>query len=77
MKNGEILAYLGSKNYFQADIEGQVDMIAHPRQVGSVLKPLIYAYAMTHYPIGMDTIIKDVRTTYPGYTPNNADGLFK
>ncbi|NOZ45011.1 MAG: hypothetical protein GXP45_07925 [bacterium] len=41
--NGDVLAYVGSYDYFNTEIEGQNDMLRSPRQVGSSIKPLIYA----------------------------------
>ena len=58
-------------------MDGQVDLIRRTRQVGSTLKPLIYAYGMSQYPLGLDTTIRDTRTNFGGYIPNNADGSFR
>ena len=41
--NGDVLAYVGSIDYFNQDIEGQNDMVRKPRQSGSSIKPFIYA----------------------------------
>ena len=76
-KNGEIIGYIWSTDFYNKDIDWQVDLISAPRQVGSTLKPLIYAYALSQYPFGIDTRIRDTRTNFNGYTPNNADGHFK
>jgi membrane carboxypeptidase/penicillin-binding protein PbpC len=43
--SGEILAMVGSPDYFDADHAGAVNMAIAPRQPGSALKPLIYAAA--------------------------------
>ncbi len=42
---GEILAYVGSRDFFREDIEGQVDMISAPRSHGSSMKPFTYLTA--------------------------------
>lgn len=76
-RNGEIIGYIWSTNFYNKDIDGEVDLIRSPRQVGSTLKPLIYAYALSQYPLGIDTKILDARTNFGWYTPNNADGKFK
>jgi len=44
-KNWDILAYVGSKDYYNKKIDGQVDIITSKRQCGSVMKPLIYTKA--------------------------------
>ena len=44
-KNGDILAYVGSKDYYNKKIDGQVDILTSKRQCGSTIKPLIYTKA--------------------------------
>ncbi len=44
--NGEILALIGSADYFDASIDGALDMAISPRQTGSAFKPFIYALAL-------------------------------
>lgn len=43
---GEILGMVGSLNYFDASIDGQVNIALSPRQPGSSIKPITYAAAM-------------------------------
>ncbi|MCC7208270.1 MAG: transglycosylase domain-containing protein [Anaerolineae bacterium] len=43
---GEILAMLGSVNYYDDSIDGRVNVATSPRQPGSSIKPLTYALAM-------------------------------
>lgn len=43
---GEILAMVGSLDYFAAGIDGQVNIALRPRQPGSAIKPVTYATAM-------------------------------
>lgn len=45
-RTGQLLALVGSPNYFQADISGAVNMALAPRQPGSALKPFVYALAL-------------------------------
>jgi len=45
--NGEILALVGSPDYFDAENGGAINMALSPRQPGSALKPLVYAVAMS------------------------------
>jgi membrane peptidoglycan carboxypeptidase len=44
--SGEILAMVGSLDYFNTAIDGQVNVALRPRQPGSAIKPLTYAAAM-------------------------------
>jgi membrane peptidoglycan carboxypeptidase len=48
--SGEILALVGSADYFDASIFGAVDMASAPRQPGSAFKPFLYAQALTPSP---------------------------
>jgi membrane peptidoglycan carboxypeptidase len=43
---GEILAMVGSLDYFDGSIQGQVNIATRPRQPGSAIKPVTYAAAM-------------------------------
>jgi membrane peptidoglycan carboxypeptidase len=43
---GEILAMVGSLDYFNESIDGQVNVALQPRQPGSSIKPITYAAAM-------------------------------
>jgi penicillin-binding protein 1C len=44
-QTGEVLAWVGSPDYFDATISGAVDGVRIPRQPGSALKPFTYALA--------------------------------
>ena len=66
-KSGDILALVGSANYFDTAIDGAVDMATSPRQTGSVFKPIIYASAMDPAlpsPWTAATTLMDVSTTF-------------
>lgn len=80
-KSGEILTMVGSLDFFDEDIDGQVNVALAPRQPGSSLKPLFYAaaFAKGWTPA---TTIWDVPTTIeipnePDYTPRNFSGQFR
>ncbi len=80
-KTGEILAMIGSKNYFDKDIDGNVNLTIRPRQPGSSIKPINYALALSKKIITPATVINDVPTCFnvPGqklYCPVNYDGSF-
>lgn len=76
---GEILSMVGSKGYFDTDIDGQVNVALRPRQPGSSIKPLVYAMAFEngYTPASM---LMDVVTEFPGkddntpYVPKDYDG---
>jgi 1A family penicillin-binding protein len=88
-QNGEILAMLGSPDYFDTESDGAVNVALALRQPGSSIKPLTYATAFdpawavargeaTYTPA---TMIADVKTTFltrenRPYTPRNYDGIF-
>jgi penicillin-binding protein 1C len=41
-RSGEILAMIGSADFYNVEIDGQVNMALAPRQPGSTIKPLVY-----------------------------------
>lgn len=81
-KTGEILAMVGSKNYFAEDYDGKVNVTLSLRQPGSAIKPFTYASAFQkgYTPA---TLLMDVKTVFPGgvglpdYIPENYDGKFR
>lgn len=78
---GEILAMVGSKDYFATDEDGKVNVILRPRQPGSSIKPLNYALAIKDQKITPATSFADVPTCFgvlgqPSYCPVNYDGTF-
>jgi len=86
---GEILAMVGSADYFDPTIAGAVNVATSPRQPGSALKPFAYAAAFSAANRPGDpsavwtpaTVVYDVRTAYvlgenQSYVPYNYDGLF-
>jgi penicillin-binding protein 1C len=72
VNTGEVLAYVGNSN---EDIEkrhgGSVDIIMSERSTGSILKPFLYASALTDGTILPHTLIYDIPTRIGGYTPKN------
>jgi len=81
-KSGDILAMVGSPDYFDADISGAINMALSPRQPGSALKPLVYAVALDPEQPGgawsAATMLLDVRTAFltqdgETYIPANYD----
>ncbi len=74
-KNGQILAMVGSKDYFNQSIDGQVNVAIRPRQPGSSLKPLVYAALFARGGYNPETILYDVVTNFSAsgqaYEPRN------
>lgn len=92
-KTGQILAMVGSRDYFDKDIDGAYNVTTANRQPGSSFKPFVYgtAFGMGYTP---ETVLFDVPTEFstncdanekplPGYTeedcynPSNFDNKFK
>ncbi len=76
-KNGQILAMVGSKDYWDESIDGQVNVTISPRQPGSSFKPLVYAAAIQNAGIGSGTYLGDYKTIFNQHdTPSDYDGKF-
>lgn len=88
-QNGDVLVMVGSRDYFDEEIDGNFNTTLATRQPGSSIKPVVYAsaFAKGYRP---ETVVYDVRTqfsttcepddfssTNPCYSPNNYNGLFK
>ena len=79
---GEILAMVGSKDYFDSEIDGQVNITLSHRQPGSSIKPLMYATTFQEKTLNPGSILLDIPTCFetpgqPPYCPKNYDGSFK
>ncbi len=72
----EVLASLGSVNYFDSSIQGQVDGTQAKRSPGSALKPFLYALAMDQGLIHPQSILKDAPSHFGAFDPENFDGKF-
>ncbi len=75
-KSREVLALVGSHDFFDKESDGQVDGTIALRSPGSTLKPFIYALAIDKGLITPETLLYDVPVDYVGYTPENYDGKF-
>ncbi len=87
---GQILAMVGSRDFFDTTIDGQYNATLSLRQPGSTMKPFIYTLALSHG-YTRDTVIFDVPTQFstschpedimnstpPCYAPGNFDGNFR
>ncbi len=92
-KTGEILSMVGSRDYFDKDIDGNFNVATALRQPGSAFKPFIYATAFNKGFLP-ETVLFDLPTEFqatcdaygkalPGYrqsdcyNPDNYDGIFR
>lgn len=78
--SGEILAMVGSRDFFDSEHDGQVNIVVQPRQPGSSIKPITYALALSRG-LTPNSIIDDspicfVLPGQPDYCPKNYDGRF-
>lgn len=76
-KTAQILAMVGSRDFFDETIDGQVNVTIQPLQPGSSMKPIIYSlgFAKGYTP---NTVLWDVSTKFPipgqpDYAPNDYD----
>lgn len=89
-QSGQILAMVGSRNFFDTEIDGQYNATLASRQPGSAMKPFIYALALLRG-YTRNTVVFDVPTQFstacspsdvtnntpPCYAPENYDGNFR
>lgn len=71
-----VRALVGSADYFDDRIHGQVNGAAGRRSPGSTLKPFIYALALDQGVLHPASVLRDVPTAFGPYTPENFDGRF-
>lgn len=81
---GEVLALVGSADFDNVEIDGQVNMALAPRQPGSTIKPLVYAMAFAKNDVPAEerwtpgTLVADIKQEFPDganppYVPTNYD----
>lgn len=77
---GEILAMVGSQDFFAINQDGQVNVTLQKRQPGSAIKPITYALAlssgMTLNSVLDDSPICFIIPGQPNYCPKNYDNRF-
>jgi len=71
--SGDLLARVGSADYFDTGRAGQVDMTGAVRSPGSALKPFIYGLGFEDGLTHPETLIDDRPVRYGSYAPENFD----
>lgn len=72
----EVLARVGSADFWDSTLSGQYDICRAPRAPGSTLKPFIYALAMEKQCLYPSEVFLDKCLDYGVYNPYNFDGTF-
>jgi penicillin-binding protein 1C len=75
-KSMKVRAWVGSENFYDDAILGQVDGVSAKRSPGSTLKPFAYALAMEQGLIHPASLLKDTPYKLQAYTPENYDRVF-
>jgi len=88
-KTGEILTMVGSRNYFDQEIDGAFNVTLAKRQPGSTFKPFVYSQAFIKG-FTPETVVFDVKTQFSTscpidnltigpncYAPENYDNVFR
>lgn len=80
-ESGDVLAYVGSPDFFDVERGGQNDGVRAERQPGSTLKPFVYGLAMERLGFTGATVLPDVelhlRTGAYDYSPHDYDERFR
>ena len=71
-----VKALVGSANFFDRTIQGQVNGTLARRSPGSTLKPFIYGLGFDQGVLHPQTVLRDVPTSFGPYSPENFDGHF-
>jgi penicillin-binding protein 1C len=72
----EVLAQVGSANFYDEKIDGQIDGTTSKRSPGSTLKPFVYALGIDQGLILPLSILKDTPRSFGSYNPENYDREF-
>jgi len=89
-RTGQILTMIGSRNYFDEEIDGNFNVTLAKRQPGSAFKPFVYATALTNG-YTTETVVFDTQTQFSTlcdfddrenentecYAPRNYDNVFR
>ena len=73
----KVKAWLGSADFDNAAIAGQVDGVTALRSPGSALKPFVYGLAIEQGLIHPQTLLNDIPRRYGSFNPENFDRQFR
>ena len=74
VETGNVVVYVGNSTLEDAAAHGgNVDIIRSSRSTGSILKPILYAGMQESGDILPNTLVADIPTRFPGFTPKNFD----
>ncbi len=71
-----VKSWVGSADYSNEEIHGQIDGVLTKRSPGSTLKPFVYALAVDQGILHPRAILRDAPTSFGPFTPENFDGNF-
>ena len=71
-----VKAWVGSADYWNRDIHGQVNGVLAKRSPGSTLKPFVYALALDQGVLHPQTMVRDLPASFGPFAPENFDGRF-
>jgi penicillin-binding protein 1C len=72
----EVKAWVGSADYHNEAIHGQINGVLTKRSPGSTLKPFIFGLALDQGVLHPRTILRDAPSSFGPFTPENFDGRF-
>lgn len=73
----QVRAWVGSADWHDQTIDGQVNATRARRSPGSTLKPFIYGLGLDQGLLHPRTVLKDAPTAFGTYSPENFDGRFE
>jgi len=73
VQNSQVLAWVGSADFWNANIQGQVDGVEASRQPGSSLKPFLYGLAFSKGYKPSDLLLDEPTYTAGRFIPKNYD----
>jgi len=80
-QTGDVLAHVGSSDYFNEEDRGAIDYVVTKRPPGSALKPFIYALALEKGVFNAASELPDIQIEFPedggqAYVPKNISHTF-
>jgi len=75
-RNGELLAMVGSPDFYDRSHDSQVNGALASRSPGSALKPFVYGLAFERGLISPELKVEDIPVNYAGYEPVNYDNEY-